>query len=85
MDDVRRYRLIRALIETMRDLNQRVSQVKVIIALRTDLFQRVLQATTDAGFQDEKYQGLTLPVTWDRPALVQLLDKRIDQLFRHRY
>lgn len=85
VDDTRRYRLIRALIETMRDINQKVQQVKIIIALRTDLFQRVLQATTDAGFQDEKYQGLTLPVTWDRPALTLLLNKRVDQLFRHRY
>ncbi len=85
VDDTRRYRLIRALIETMRDINQKVKQVKVIIALRTDLFQRVLQATRDAGFQDEKYQGLALPVTWDRAALVDLLDLRIDQLFRPRY
>lgn len=85
VEDTRRYPLIRALIETMRDINQKVRQVKVVIALRTDLFQRVLEATMDSGFQEEKYLGLTLPVTWDQPALVQFLDKRIDQLFQRRY
>lgn len=85
VDDPMRYRLIRALIETMRDFNRDVTQAKVVIALRTDLFDRVLKATTNAGFQDEKYRGLCLPITWTRECLGEMLDERINELVRHAY
>jgi len=69
----------------MRDVNSRVLNAKVIIALRADLFDRVLRATTDAGFQGEKYQALTLPITWQSDELVEVLDRRVDALVRFRY
>lgn len=85
IDDSTRYRLIRALIETMREFNSKVRFAKIIIALRADLFDLVLRATTDSGFQDEKYRGLCLPITWERTSLECLLDLRINELVRHRY
>ncbi|HMH09735.1 MAG TPA: hypothetical protein VK553_03445 [Candidatus Nitrosopolaris rasttigaisensis] len=84
-DDVTRYRLIKALIETMKIFNSKVRMAKIIIALRADLFERVLTFTTDSGFQDEKYRGLCLPITWQRTSLLNLLNKRINELVRHRY
>ncbi len=84
-DDTIRYKLIRALIETMRHLNTKVRFAKAIVALRTDLLDRVLRATTDSGFQDEKYRGLCLHVTWKRQELTSLLDARISELVRKRY
>jgi hypothetical protein len=84
-DDTIRYKLIRALIETMRHLNTKVRFAKAIVALRTDLLDRVLRATTDSGFQDEKYRGLCLHVTWKRQELTGLLDARISELVRKRY
>ncbi len=85
VDDPRRYRLIRALIETMRDFNSKMRFAKIIIALRTDLFDRVLWATTGAGFQDEKYRGLCFPITWKRKDLQEVLDARINELVQSRY
>ena len=85
VDDFTRYRLIRALIETTRELNSKVRFAKVVIALRADLLDRVLRATTDSGFQDEKYRGLCLPIYWNRSELTNLLDARISELVRHRY
>jgi hypothetical protein len=85
VDDPARYRLIRALIETMREFNSNVRFAKVVIALRTDLFNRVLNATTDSGFQGEKYKALCLPMRWSRGALLDLLDRRINQLVESRY
>jgi hypothetical protein len=76
-DDATRYRLIRALIETMSGLNRKVRQAKVVIALRTDLFEQVLTNTTDSGFQGEKYRGHVLVLTWKRKALEELLDRRV--------
>src|SRR5260370_15206840 len=84
-DDVTRYRLIKALIETMKIFNSKVRMAKIIIALRADLFERVLTFTTDSGFQDEKYRGLCLSITWQRTSLLNLLNKRINELVRHRY
>lgn len=84
-DDSLRYRLIRALIETMKEANSKVQFAKVIIALRADLLDLVLKETTDSGFQDEKYRGLCIPISWDRPTITKLLDTRINELVRHRY
>ncbi len=85
VDDPRRYKLIKALLDSMRDLNSKVRHAKIIIALRTDLFDRVLKATTGAGFQDEKYRSLCLPITWGQKQLAQVLDTRINELVKSRY
>ncbi|HET8853808.1 MAG TPA: hypothetical protein VFN02_14910, partial [Ktedonobacteraceae bacterium] len=85
VDDPMRYRLIRALIETMRDFNREVSHAKVVIALRSDLFDRVLKASTNSGFQDEKYRGLCLSISWTRSCLAEVLDERVNELVRHAY
>jgi ABC-type cobalamin/Fe3+-siderophores transport system ATPase subunit len=85
VDDSIRYRLVRALIETMKEMNSKISFAKVIVALRADLLDLVLKATTDSGFQDEKYRGLCLSISWDAPTLEKLLDNRVNELVRHRY
>ena len=41
VDDVFRYRLIRALIDTARDMNSKISNLTIIISLRLDLIKRV--------------------------------------------
>ena len=69
----------------MREFNSKVRFAKVVIALRTDLFNRVLNATTDSGFQGEKYKALCLPMRWSRRALLDVLDRRINQLVVSRY
>jgi hypothetical protein len=84
VEDQLRYHLIRALIETARDF-RKVRNCKIIIALRQDLLDRVFRLTRDAGFQEEKYESLYLPVSWSKEQLTQVLDRRIDQLVRSRY
>lgn len=82
--DPLRYKLIRALIETVKDL-QRVTSAKVVVAIRRDLLQRVFRETRDAGFQEEKYQALYLSLAWSRDSLLSVLDKRLNRLVKHRY
>jgi hypothetical protein len=82
--DPLRYKLIRALIETVKDL-QKIGNAKIVVGIRRDLLQRVFRETRDAGFQEEKYQALYLPLNWTRETLLAVLDKRLNYLVRHRY
>lgn len=79
-----RFRLIRALIETVKD-SAKIRHVKIVVAIRLDLLERVFRITRDAGFQEEKYESLYLPLTWSREALVHVLDERINHLIQSRY
>ncbi len=63
VDEAVRYKLIRALIETIRTF-QRVRAVKIVVAMREDLLRRVFDQTRDAGFQEEKYESLFLRIRW---------------------
>lgn len=79
-----RCKLVRALIETIRHF-QRIHHTKVIIVLRNDLLERVYEETKDAGFQEEKYESLYLPVKWASEQLEVLLDLRVEALIREQY
>lgn len=84
VDDRIRYKLIRALIETVRAF-QRVRAVKTVIAIREDLLRSVFDETRDAGFQEEKFVGLILRLRWSKAQLKQLIDLRVDKLIREQY
>lgn len=84
VEDRLRFRLIRALIETVKDFS-RVKNVKLVVAVRLDLLERVFRLTRDAGFQEEKYESLYLPLEWSKTRLTELLDLRINHLIRSRY
>lgn len=84
VEDDLRYRLIKSLIETMRDLN-RCKNIKPLVVLRQDLLWHVFEVTQDHGFQEEKYTSLYMHVTWTRRELTSMLDKRINYSFKSRY
>jgi len=84
IDDTLRFKLIKSLIETVRNF-RRVKYVKIIVALRTDLHYRVLKETDQAGFQEEKYRSLYLPIRWTREQLADLLDARVSFMFKRKY
>lgn len=84
VEDPLRYRLILALIETAREFI-RAKNAKVVISLRRDLVDRVFRLTRNAGFQEEKYRGLYLPLVWNRNDILKVLSKRINRMVRHRY
>ncbi|MCC2682803.1 MAG: repair protein [Nitrosospira multiformis] len=71
-----RYRLIRSLIETIKNFRS-IPSVKIIIALRQDLIQKVFDHTRDDGFQEEKYKSLFLKLRWQKPNLISLINTRI--------
>lgn len=84
VDDTLRFKLIRSLIEAVKNF-QRVQNVKIVVALRYDLLRRVFSATADAGFQEEKYEPLILRLRWNRGQIEKLLDRRVSALVRQQY
>ena len=79
-----RLSLIRALIETCKKF-RKVRNAKIIMALRTDLIERVFESTRDEGFQEEKYQGNILDIDWTTGELKELVDRRIRESIRRQY
>lgn len=79
-----RLRLIRALIETVKDFVQ-VKNAKLIVAIRFDLLERVFRRTRDAGFQEEKFESLYLHVDWNKDQLIEVLERRINRLIECRF
>lgn len=79
-----KYRLIKALIETVRSF-MRVRPVKIVLALRTDLLHRVIDRTKSSGFQQEKYESLCYRIRWSRSDLKRMIDSRVNKLFKDKY
>lgn len=84
VDNDIRYRLIRALIETVKSFKA-IPSIKIIVALRADLIRSVFDNTRDAGFQEEKYQSLFLSLRWYQPSLIVLINNRITKLISEQY
>lgn len=85
VDDALRYLLIRALLETVRDFNSKIQNVKIIVAIREDLLDRVFRYTRSPGYQEEKYKSMYLSLTWRENELEDLLNRRVSQLVREQY
>lgn len=54
VDDSIRFKLIRALIESLKSF-RRIPNLKILVALRSDILERVVQETGDIEFQREKF------------------------------
>lgn len=85
VNDDLRYHLIRALLETVKDINKKLSAVKIVLALREDLIDRVFRHTRDSGYQEEKYRSQFLQLSWTAEELESLLNCRIGLLVREQY
>ena len=79
-----RYRFIRALIEEIKTF-RKISNIKIIVALRRDLLDIVFDCTRDAGFQQEKYESYMLPLLWSKDTLEQMIERRINEVFKRQY
>ena len=83
--NVLRYRLIKALIETIRFFNSKSTQIKIVCAIREDLLDRVFRLTRTQGHQQEKYRSLYLQLYWKEKDLVDLIEVRLNQLIARKY
>ena len=79
------YELIKALLDTVNDFSHKIRHVKIVVALRENILEKVLRSQGKRGPQREKYDPLYLQLFWTPEELTQLLDLRIDQLFTGQY
>lgn len=80
-----RYRFVRALIEETKVLRHKLSQVKIVSALRRDLLDIVFDKTRGSGFQQEKYEAYMLPLQWSMNDLQELIVARINEVYKSLY
>lgn len=83
-DDTIKFRLIRALIETLKSF-RKIRNLKIIAALRADVIERSIQESKDSSFQREKYQDFIIEIKWSESELKTLINKRIRKLFQWKY
>jgi len=75
VDDDLAVSLIRYLFDAVLDL-QKVRGLKILVALRTNIFQQLKYGERKRGTQEEKIQGLALNIKWTESDLFNLLETR---------
>ena len=84
VDERIKYSLIKSLVDTVRRL-KKIPSVKILIAMRQDLLDKVVHSSRDLGFQEEKYESLYLRLGWEKQHLKELVNKRISFLVKRKY
>jgi len=84
VDDAVRFRMIKGLLESLKGF-RKIQNLKILVALRTDVIERVVQETADISFQREKFEDMMIKIRWSKQDLKDLVDKRIGSLFRRQY
>jgi hypothetical protein len=77
--------LIKSLLHTVLELNKKLKSVKIIIALREDIYHRLFSTVRLHEPQREKWADVSVQLQWERAALIELVDKRLEEVFRHEY
>jgi hypothetical protein len=84
VDDNVRFRMIKGLMESLKTF-RKIKNLKILVALREDVLERVVQETADISFQREKFEDLMVRLRWTKGELKQLVDTRINSLFKRQY
>jgi hypothetical protein len=71
--------LIVALLQTIKELNTCLN-LKIVVALRLNLYQLCLQKSNLRGTQREKFSNMILHLYWSKEELTELLQKRLNVL-----
>lgn len=79
-----RFKLIRSLLTSLRQF-RKISELKIVVALRTDVRERAMLEASDPTFQREKLDDYSLDLRWTKMQLKELIDKRISELFKRQY
>lgn len=83
-DDRVKIKLIEALINALPKF-RKIKNVKIIVAMRDDLLDIVLEQATTSGFQRDKFQDYHQRINWKYEELRAVIDNRVGKLFRSKY
>lgn len=84
VDDGIRFRLIRALVESLKGF-RKIINLKIVVALRFDVIERALQEGNSLGFQREKSDDYIFNLKWQKNDIKSVVEKRIAYLFKRKY
>lgn len=86
-DDALYLDLTKSLLQTVSDLNRGspLKGVKVIVALRENIYHRVFQKAGLHEPQREKWLDVQVRLRWRREELEDLVDRRLAELYRGQY
>lgn len=84
-DDVLYLDLIKSLLSTVHELNCRLRSVKIIVALRENIYYRVFQKAAKHEPQREKWEDVLVRVKWTDDDLERMVDDRLAQVFKAEY
>ncbi|UHS63473.1 hypothetical protein HRR99_18030 [Agrobacterium vaccinii] len=84
VDPALQYKLIQSLIETIKNF-RKLRNVKILAALRSDVYEKSIASIESEGMQPEKYDGIITTIKWNKESLRVLLDKRISLMFKRQY
>lgn len=76
-----KYQMLSALLDTIRFFAD-MPCLKIILAMRSDLLTKTCDATNR---QNEKDYAFTLKLNWTTPMLLDMMNKRVQHLFAHKY
>ena len=79
-----RFKLIRALLESLKSL-RKIQSLKTLVAIRTDVRERVMQEARDVTFQREKFDDYAMQLRWNRSDLRKVVELRVNQMFKLQY
>lgn len=84
VDEDIKFELIQAMFESLKSL-KKLRNFQVVVALRNDLYVRMIRETLSAKRQIEKYDDLIVRLRWSGTQLKQLAEKRIGEMCRRQY
>lgn len=84
VDETIKFQLLQAMFESLKSL-KKLRNFQVIVALRNDLYVRMVRETPSSRRQVEKFEDLIVRIKWSKPQLRELADKRVRELFRRQY
>jgi len=84
VDESIKYQLIQSLFEALKGL-QKLRNLKVVVALRSDVYERMIREAPPSRTQLEKYNDYIIRLRWSKEQLRRLAEKRINHLFKWKY
>ncbi|WP_417588845.1 P-loop ATPase, Sll1717 family [Pararhodobacter oceanensis] len=84
VDEDIKFQLLQAMFESLKSL-KKLRNFQVVVALRNDLYVRMIRETPSARRQIEKYDDLIIRLRWSKSQLKELAEKRIGEMCRKQY
>ncbi|WP_343345230.1 DNA repair ATPase [Sphingomicrobium sp. XHP0239] len=84
VDEGIKFQLIRGLLEALKSF-RKITNLKILVALRVDILEKVVQDTSNPSFQREKFEDMSLRLRWSKVELKNLVDARIERMFKRKF